>query len=146
MEDSRNALFVEPNAYIQKVGKEEKSPSKIIFQEPYESVPNFYMNNGFKKGECDCVHKEKNDSPKSSFDIKSLSPILSMLGGETSGLSKLVQGLGSGGGFKDIISTIISNPEMISMVVKMFRKDENKSTNKTINKSDLEIKNYTKVE
>ena len=146
MEDSRNALFVEPNAYIQKVGNKEKSPSKIIFQEPYESVPNYYMNNGFKKGECDCVHKEKKDSPKSSFDFKSLSPILGMIGGEMGGLSKLVQGLGSSGGFKDLIGTFLSNPDMISMVMKMFRKDENKSTNKTIKKSDLEIKNYTKVE
>lgn len=60
-EDSRNALFVEPNAYIQKFDSKEKNKTKkIVFQEPYECMPNYYLNNDFKKGDCDCVHKKHN--------------------------------------------------------------------------------------
>ncbi|MBQ9795442.1 MAG: hypothetical protein IJW36_00575 [Clostridia bacterium] len=55
-EDGRNALFCDPNAYIQRFEKKDKNkPKKIIFQEPYESLPNFYINNNFKKGDCDCI-------------------------------------------------------------------------------------------
>lgn len=61
-EDSRFALFAEPNAYIQKaqnVEKKEKERKKIVFQEPYEILPNFYVNNNFTKQDCDCVKKNK---------------------------------------------------------------------------------------
>lgn len=61
-EDSRNALFVEPNAYIQKFEKIDKcEPKKVIFSEPYESLPAFYIDNNFKKGHCDCLSKSKPD-------------------------------------------------------------------------------------
>lgn len=146
MEDRRNALFVEPNAYIQRVEKKEKSPSKILFQEPYESMPNYYLNNGFKKGECDCVHKEKPKEKNNGFDIKSLVPILGSFGGEMSGLSKILQGVGSGNGLQGIISTILSNPDMVKSVMKIFAKNEKKTSREHIKKSDLQIKNYTKVE
>lgn len=59
-EDSRFALFIEPNAYIQKFDKKERSePKKIVFQEPYEILPNYHMNNNFKKHNCDCVKEDK---------------------------------------------------------------------------------------
>ena len=68
-EDSRNALFVEPNAYIQKYeSKEKNNPQKIVFQEPYECLPNYYLNNNFKKGSCDCVLKNQNDKHKSNLN------------------------------------------------------------------------------
>ena len=55
-EDSRNALYCDPNAYIQSVQKREKcEPRKVVFQEPYEQLPNFYINNNFIKRNCNCV-------------------------------------------------------------------------------------------
>ena len=61
-EDSRLALFPEPNAYIQfdKPRKKDKEVKKIVFQEPYETLPQFYLNNNFTKHNCDCVHKNFN--------------------------------------------------------------------------------------
>ena len=63
-EDSRLALFPEPNAYIQKFNKDckEKGIKKVVFQEPYETLPNFYINNNFTKHGCDCVAKHNNHS------------------------------------------------------------------------------------
>ena len=59
-EDSRNALYCDPNAFIQKYDKQEKcEPKKVIFQEPYESLPAFYIDNNFKKH--DCNYCERND-------------------------------------------------------------------------------------
>jgi len=59
-EDSRFALFTEPNAYIQRfdrVENKEKKVQKIVFQEPYETLPNYHINNNFAKHTCDCVSK-----------------------------------------------------------------------------------------
>lgn len=59
MEDSKNALFVEPNAYINHFNKKDKCEvkpiKKVVFSEPYDCMPNFYFNNHFEKGDCDCV-------------------------------------------------------------------------------------------
>ena len=52
-EDSRFALFPEPNANIQIFEKRETK--KIVFQEPYECLPNYYVNNDFVKHNCNCV-------------------------------------------------------------------------------------------
>ena len=69
LEDSRFALFPEPNAYIQfdKPHKKENNVKKIVFQEPYETLPQFYLNNDFKKHDCDCVYKTFN---KHDFNCK----------------------------------------------------------------------------
>lgn len=105
-EDSRFALFLEPNAYVQKFDnlKSDKEIKKIVFQEPYETMPNYYINNNFKKHDCDCVsksHKQNkhdcdyndkknlnchddncnhNNAKQNgfSFDIKSLLPLLGL--------------------------------------------------------------------
>ena len=58
-EDSRFALFPEPNANIQRFEKRAKETKKIIFQEPYETLPNYYINNNFTKHDCDCVSNQK---------------------------------------------------------------------------------------
>ncbi len=60
-EDSRNALFPEPNACIQRFEKREKATKKIVFQEPYECLPNHYINNNFTKHDCDCVSKSRKE-------------------------------------------------------------------------------------
>ncbi len=143
MEDSRNALFVEPGAYIMRHEKNEKSPKKIVFQEPYESLPNYHMN------EIDC-NKCKGNSPKpntntSMFNFSNLSPLLSILGG--SGLGAFGEIFSSsGGGFGDLISKISSNPNLLSNILGMFTNKSNKEERDCgLKKSDLEIKNYTKI-
>ena len=66
--DSRNALFTEPNAYIQKFKADckNKEIKKIVFQEPYETLPNFYINNTFTKHNCDCVSNKQNNNHNSN--------------------------------------------------------------------------------
>jgi hypothetical protein len=62
LEDSRNALFWDPNAYIQNFGKidhKESEIKKVVFQEPYETLPNFYVNNNFIKHNCECADGKK---------------------------------------------------------------------------------------
>lgn len=65
-EDSRLALFPEPNAYIQKFDKDckEKNIKKVVFQEPYETLPNFYINNNFTKHGCDCIKNNNHSNNK----------------------------------------------------------------------------------
>ena len=63
MEDSKNALFCEPNAYIRHFNKEKievKPIKKVVFSEPYDCMPNFYFNNHFQKGDCDCIPNKNN--------------------------------------------------------------------------------------
>jgi len=56
MENFKNesSLYVDPNAYIVGVKKEQK---KVVFSEPYECLPSYYANNNFKKVNCNCVSK-----------------------------------------------------------------------------------------
>ena len=110
-EDSRLALFPEPNAYIKKFEKKEKPPQKIVFQEPYECIPTYYINNNFKKENCNCVpSKSKNKNSNNcdcnsknqsfnntnkqkgfGFDLKSLMPLLSIFNkGSGADLSNIV--------------------------------------------------------
>ena len=141
-EDSRNALFVEPNAYIQKFDnyKSDKEVKKIVFQEPYETLPNHYINHNFKKHDCDCVSKSHkpnkhdcsfNDKKNSNhhddncnhtnkqtgfgFDIKSLLPLLGLFnksGGAD--LSNLVGMLSKGNNSQN------SNSNPISLITSLM--------------------------
>lgn len=106
-EDSRNAIFCDPNAYIQRYNKKEKQHKKVVFQEPYEKLPNFYLDNNFKRGDCvlnkhknlnqDCkcnhennclknrnchndnYHNDNSNKEKSfGFDFKNMLPLLSL--------------------------------------------------------------------
>ena len=64
MEDSKNALFCEPNAYISHFNKEKvevKPIKKVVFSEPYDCMPNFYFNNHFQKGDCCALNKKDKD-------------------------------------------------------------------------------------
>lgn len=192
--DSRFALFCEPNAYVQNHKKEEcdtKGIKKIVFQEPYESLPTHYINNDFKKHNCDCVAKPKqnnlkfenchdsfcnhekpnskcgsenntghsgNKIPKGfQFDLKSLLPMLGMFN-KGGGMSQLVGLLnngnnqtGDGSNPMNLISSLMSNKDIMSGIMKFFGGGEKFSNgaSKTENKlktTDFEIKNYTRVE
>ena len=182
-EDSRNALFPEPNAYIQHFKKEDCQTKKVVFQEPYDTLPSFYINNDFKKGDCNCVPNQKspnkhdcncspfppnfndngqknehqheqNQQNSPQFNLGNLLPmlggmgnssnglggILNMLGGGLSGLggssgldlSKIISGLGSGG---------------LSNILNLFKdKQNNKTTQKAIQSTNTNIKNFTRVD
>ena len=60
MENQENLStpYADPNAYIQHCNPPKKT-KKIVFQEPYENMPNFYIDNNFKKGSCSCIPKPK---------------------------------------------------------------------------------------
>lgn len=168
VEDSRNALFCDPNAYIQKPKKEDvknKEIKKIIFQEPYETLPQYHVNNNFKKHSCDCVpNKEKqnnkpdcksnsNNSKQNGFnlDVKSLMPLLGLFnkGGGTD-LSSLVGMLNNNSSSGNIFSNLFSNKDMMSGIMNLFKGSGSRVKKQTQKKelkiTDYEIKNYTKVE
>ena len=166
--DSRNALFVEPNAYIQGF-KPKTEAKKIVFQQPYECAPSFYMNNDFKKGNCNCVPKPKkpcnqkqppcfndcNQQPQQKsglfdFDFKALLPILSLLtkGGEVDA-SNIASMLTSNKNSNPmgLISSLLANKDSFSNIFNILKGGgKTKDTEKEYLKStDFEIKNYTKV-
>lgn len=153
-EDSRKALFSEPNAYMQKFDNEscEKGPRKVVFAEPYENLPNYYINNGFKKGKCEyCGKSKKNEMkplPKFNlpFDIKSLLPFASMLfKGGGSDISGLLSSLSNGGSMDitKILTSFLSNKDTLSGLFGNVNasKDENSKE-----MEEFETKNYTRVE
>ncbi len=183
-EDSRFALFSEPNAYIQplkRLEKEEKKVKKIVFQEPYETLPQFYLNNNFKKHDCDCVqktfnkygsncnhgnqnyccnhddHNKKNNCNQNNksigFDLKSLLPLLGAFnkgGADISNITKLLSNQ-SQNTSSNLISTLLSNKDMMSSILNMFKGgglniNKSKPAKKQLKTTDFEIKNYTRVE
>lgn len=118
--DNAGLLYCDPNAYIQNWGYGaqapqsnhgcanekphcQKPPQKVVFSEPYESVPNFYINNNFKKGNCACIPKPKPKCPPPkppfSFDLKNILPLL----------SGLFKGGAGGGGIGGILSMLNQN-------------------------------------
>lgn len=149
-EDSRNALFVEPNAYIQKFDNSDKT-KKIVFQEPYECMPPHYLNNDFKKKECDCVPKPKNENnqQKPNFDFKNLMPLMSMFT-KNSNLNEIVSLFSKSGGvnLQNLLTSVLSNKDMFGGILKLFKGNKNQKVNnkKEIVTTDYQIKNYTKVE
>ena len=149
MEDSRNALFVEPGAYIMRYEKSDKTPKKIIFQEPYESMPSYRMHEishrATRSEDRSNTHESKNASP---FNLSALSPILSMFGGGGLGNVGDIMSSLNGGGLMNFVNSLMTNPNMMKNVIGLFNKKESNesSARHEIKKSDLEIKNYTKVE
>ncbi len=163
-EDSRMALFCEPNAYIQKYDYDSQKcpPSqarKVVFQEPYENLPTYYPDNNFKKGNCSCLPKQpcKHDKAKDcgqSFDIKNILPLLTgLLGNSGGGLNNILSSMNLGNGtgsfdMSNLISTVASNPNMLSSILNLFKGKgaKKKSSDFKMKSSDLCIKDYVRVE
>ena len=161
-EDNTKALFVEPNAYVQNIKRNECQ--KIVFSEPYESVPNYYINNGFEKHDCKSVHNTSNKNNKcnnsnkhngnkgfnflNNFNLKSLAPMFSMFfkdGGFS--LANIVNLLGSNGGNFSGVQSILQNKNLISTLTNMLNGGSNeKSSKNNLTETDFEIKNYVRVE
>ena len=115
--DNTNALFPEPNAYIQNFNRNEKEQKKVVFQEPYDRLPTFYIDNDFRKGDCDCIPKPKKHDNQPHyqnpfpFDLKNLLPLLSSLGGNSGcGLSNILSSL-SNGGLSNLTSLFSGNSQ-----------------------------------
>lgn len=110
--DQSQNLYCDPNAYIQNCPIYcNKPPKKVVFSEPYSTLPNFYINNNFKKGNCACIPKPKpkpkpmqNCGPFGNFNLGGLGDMFGKLmsGG---GLSNLLSNMG-GGGIGSIISAL----------------------------------------
>lgn len=174
-ENNVNALFVEPNAYISGCVKPKNETKKVVFQQPYESVPNFFINNGFKKKNCNCVpcekkkethekqhccsEQHKNQSCSSgncgNFNFKSLLPLLGLFGSSKSGIdiSQISSILNSSqqnesGGIMSLVSSLLANKDAFSGILKMFSGNKTsvpKFDKNSIKSTDFEIKNYTRV-
>lgn len=158
-EDSRNAIFCDPNAFIQ--GCEKKQIKKVVFAEPYDCLPSFYIDNDFKKHHCDCVPKPKPPKPPRpspctpfpfNFDFKNVMPILIGLlskGGNTD-ISKMLSGLtssnfangageaGSGFDFQQLIGMVAKNPKMLESVMSIFKGGGLKNLFKNKSKSSMQ--------
>lgn len=157
IEDSRNALFVEPNAYITRYEKQAKDERrKVIFQEPYECIPNYYIDNGFKnhKHEINKIEKMPNlqNFSKPKFDLTGFMPILNMLKKDSGGLSGIMSlfddsNKNGQNGFQSLISSVLGNKDMMGMFSNLFKgfKPKSEKQEKPIS-TDYEIKNYTRVE
>lgn len=169
IEDSRNALYCDPNAFIQKQSNKKQEHKKIIYQEPYESMPAFYIDNNFKKGNCECVpqKKEKNIKHEESkceciskqnkslgFDLKNFLPLLGMFNkGGGADLSQIMSLLNNNlqnsnnSNPINMISSLLSNGGGLGNILKIFKGGQkSKLAKKELHTTDFEIKNYTRVE
>ena len=153
--DNVNALFVEPNAYIQKFDKK-KGPQKVVFQEPYEVMPNYYLKEDFKRKETPKENREQKNNflPFNlPFDLKNLMPMLSSFLGKDGGdLSSIVNMLSNAGlsGDNNPLFSLLSNKDLLSNVFNMFKGKSNTKKNVRMQNfanrnSDYQIKNYTRV-
>ena len=159
MENFENAgvPYADPNAFVQ---MQKKPPTKkVVFSEPYECLPNYYPNNDFKKEKCDCVPKpkfgdKKNNcskehnisAKKSGFDLKSLLPILSLLGGGGGmDVGKMASILSGEQNPLNLISSLMQNGGGLNSIFKMFQPRVKQPVN-NIKSTDFEITNYTRVE
>ena len=162
--DSKNALFVEPNAYIQNYGKEKKGIKKIVFSEPYESLPSYHINNDFKKHNCKCIPDHKPDCSKQNcqsnnttnnfFDFKNFLPMLTGFlgkGFDMSSVSKILNNNQNQSG--DMMSNIMNilSSDMGKNILGLLGKKSTKNTKKNsekyhkIKSSDIEIDNFKRV-
>ena len=167
-EDSRNALFAEPNAYIQNFNRKEQK--KVVFSEPYECAPNFYINNNFSKKYCECVPKSRvehscdcgnfkqeqlkcnkqsggNKNLFSGFNLQSLLPMLGLFNKDGKGgldFANIMSVFGQKGG-DNILSNLLGNKDMLSNITKMFSTKRGQTDTKKIKPTEINIKNYTRV-
>ena len=168
-EDSRTAIFCDPHAFIQ---GQQKPAKKVVFAEPYDCLPTFYIDNNFKKHNCDCLPKPPKPKPPCpppkpmfNFDFKSMMPILLGLlnkgGGMDLGkiLSNMPQQEGqnsNGFDFQNLISMVAKNPKILESVMSIFKgkgkglsglfKKRTENVSEEIKQTDHVINNYTRVE
>lgn len=153
-EDSRKSIFCDPNAYVQHC--ETQQIKKVVFSEPYDCLPTFYIDNSFKKHSCECIPNRQ--PPKrpcsnhgSMFDLKSIMPILLGVlnkgGGGSQDLTKLMTGFmqpdSAGIDLKSLIATLAKNPKIIESVLSVFKGKGLKSFFKKTNSKTSDFKQET---
>lgn len=157
--DNSQALFSEPNAYIQHFDKpkEKCEPKKVIFQEPYENAPEFFIDNNFKKGDCHCANPKPKpcETRRPFFDFKNLLPLLCGLLKNNKTFSPLISILSDNkdGNFdpQKLISTLMQNPSALNGIMSMlkgggfnlFKKKDEKPQMKS---TEFPIKDYERVD
>ena len=147
-EDSRYALFTEPNAYIQK--KVETQSKKVIYREPYEGLPRYYENkeDAKKKEKATQEKLVEQSNNKPSFNFKNIMPLLSSFVGARG--NNLLSSFMSNSGFdiSKIVSLFAQNPSSVGSILNLFskKKDSKNTSNCQPKETDFEIKNYTRVE
>lgn len=119
------------------------SPSKVIFAEPYDVIPNYYLDNNFNRtsGVNNTNFNQQNiDASNKNSSV----PFTSILNGGIGGIfNSIISGLGTGGG----INNILSNPEMLGIIAKLFLGQSTKSKPKHNTKAtDFNLDDYTRVE
>ncbi len=165
-EDSRFALFTEPNAYQNIVNtskKVETQAKKVVFSEPYESLPAFYIDNNFKKGNCNCIPKPKpkphpgpppNNCFSFPFDFKTILPLLSgLIKGGNSNLTSILnifekqnnENQNQGLNLPNIVQTLISNGGLDG-ILNIFKPKAKSKAPTEDESSEINIKNYTRIE
>ena len=123
------------------------SPRKVVFSEPYEIVPNYMINNDFKKGNCDYVPKQNPNKPAPSFNMPFLPFFSSLLTGGMGNIGNMLGGMLNSGGTGSPMSSILSNPEFLTNISKLFFKSQATNNKKHEHKTeDIDIEQYTKVE
>jgi len=142
-EDSRNAIYCDPNAYIQRNVKENET-KKVVFQEPYDCLPKFYLNNNFKRHDKDIPEKHscnhENNKQKNGFDLKNLMPMITKFFNNKD-MSNVIKLLGNGNGLNlSNIMSILGNGNLLSGF------SSKKKENKEIKNSEICIKDFKRVE
>ena len=131
MKENVDALYCDPNAFIKKEKENSKKISRVVFSEPYDCLPNYYVNYGFKKGNCECLPKRKDDKceqkglHKNKCECGNVNPFSSLLGGLTNflpmllnggneGIAKIFSSLSAGSGnssMNGLFSALNNNPQ-----------------------------------
>ena len=169
MENNINVPYCDPNAYILGIKKEQK---KVVFSEPYENAPNFYINNNFKKKDCECVTRgkqehcaydnKKEEKPNCNcnqqnkdnknflggLNFQSLLPMLGLFNkGGSGGLDLAnIMSLISGKNENNILTNLLGNKDMLSNITSLFSHKKEQTNTKKLQPTEIDIKNYTKVE
>lgn len=154
-EDSTKALFPEPNAYLQNCLK--SKTSKVVFSEPYDNMPPFYLNNNFKKGGCDCVHHPQCAQSNiklpnfNGFNFQNLLPIISSILGKNDSINMfmpIIKAFGDGKNvdFNKIITSLLTNKEVLNGIKNKFVKTPTSNNVGSIEETDFPIDDYKRVD
>lgn len=137
MKDNVQALYCDPNAYV-KLNKKSNTIKQVVFSEPYDCLPNYYVDYGFKKRSYECAGKQAkkkeeklncNSTNKQKCNCENVSnPFSNLFGGIMKFLPMLLGG--GNGGIGSILSSLNSNSKSegdVSNLISSLMKSDNGS-------------------